>query len=173
MTRDTLRSMIESNGIQDQFLLLNPVGKKKLIDYYRSCDIFMDQFFMGYYGATALEAASVGKPIIMKLREDQYNSLYKGDAIPAMNADSPAQIYRHICALVDHADLRLGKEKEMREWLVRNHGEEKTMPLMLALFGLVASGRALPEEISRLNPLMDDQSEEEMEYHRNCLVEAR
>ena len=56
---------VAASGVAGQFVFRKPVGKARLIDYYRSCDAVIDQFVYGYYGAAGLEAAAVGKPILM------------------------------------------------------------------------------------------------------------
>lgn len=161
------KEMIRSSNMEHQFIILNPVGKKRLIDYYRSCDIVLDQLVMGYYGATALEAAAVGKPVIMKLRTEQYHPLYGGDIMPAMNANSPVEAGKALLELIDNEHMRIEKGNEMRKWLVRNHGEAKTAPLMLALLRLAADRIPLPKEF--VSPLWDEENDDEKEYHKACL----
>lgn len=156
-------------GLSEQLIMLPPVGKKRLIDYYRSCDIVLDQFVYGYYGATALEAASIGKPIVMKLRTEQYAALYDGDVAPVINADTPEDIYAGLVSLIDSKSLRDEVGEKLRQWLLRNHGEEKTIPLMLALLQIAADGFTLPSELD--NPLLDKLSSEEKKYHKECLRE--
>lgn len=95
-----------------QVLLLPPVGKLRLIDYYRSCDIVLDQFVYGYYGATALEAASIGKPVVMKLNANQYDALYKGDVMPVFNASSPDEAVSALQTLINQPSLRREPGKE-------------------------------------------------------------
>ncbi|MFH1021905.1 MAG: glycosyltransferase [Planctomycetota bacterium] len=163
------RSWIENSGFSRQFILLSPVGKKRLIDYYRSCDIVLDQFTYGYYGSTALEAASIGKPVLMKLRADQYQALYDGDAAPVINCNGET-VGQAIIALTDNAEYRIKKGTEMRDWLIRNHGERKTVPLMLALLRLAADHVPLPREL--INPLLAEETEEERVYHSRCLKEV-
>ncbi len=167
---DEFRERIQSEGLQSQLIILSPVGKKRLIDYYRSCDIVLDQFVYGYYGATALEAASVGKPVIMKIRTEQYAPLYAGDVAPVMNVSTPDEIGRAIVALADDEHLRVERGDAMRDWVVRNHGEEKTTPLMLALLQLAADRVPLPRDL--VNPLCDPETDEEIAYHQSCLRSA-
>src|SRR5207253_2776424 len=62
-----LAQRIERACLQKNFIMLPPVGKARLIDYYRSCDCVLDQLVYGYYGATGLEALSVGKPVVMRI----------------------------------------------------------------------------------------------------------
>jgi len=162
-----LKQIIADEGVQSQFILLPPVGKKRLIDYYRSCDIVLDQFVYGYYGATGLEAASIGKPVVMHLRAEQYAPLYVGDVAPVSNASTLDEVYQNLTALVDDIDFRKQKGEAMRAWVLRNHGEQKTVPLMLALLRLTADQVSLPPDL--VNPLCDPLTDEEIAYHSSCL----
>lgn len=162
-----LKQRIAAEGVQGQFIVLPPVGKKRLIDYYRSCDLVLDQFVYGYYGATALEAASIGKPVVMHIRSEQYAPLYAGDVAPVSNASTLDEIRHALTALLDDEGLRRQQGEAMRAWVVRNHGEQKTVPLMLALLCLAADQVPLPPEL--VNPLRDPLSEEEVAYHQACL----
>ncbi len=163
------KKKITENCMDRQLIVLMPVGKARLIEYYRSCDIVLDQLVYGYLGATALEAASVGKPVIMKLRTEQYEPLYGGDLPPVTNVQTPHELKSALLSLIDHPERRIERGQGMRSWLVRNHGEEVTIPRLLALLRLTADGVALPAEIAAMNPLLDDETAEELDYHRSCL----
>lgn len=164
----TLQDQININGMSMQMIILPPVGKKRLIDYYRSCDIVLDQFVYGYYGATALEAFSVGKPVIMKVREDQYDPLYMGDVVPVRNASTISEIRDSIIDLAINCDKRREIGDKLRKWLVRNHGQSRTIPLLLALLRITADCVDLPPDL--ISPLCDPLTESEVSYHTKCLV---
>lgn len=161
------RDQVRQYGMEEHFIILSPVGKKRLIDYYRSCDIVLDHFVFGYYGATALEAAAIGKPVVMKLRTEHYAPLYAGDTMPAFNASSPQEIGEALTRLTDSEELRARSGSEMRQWLIRHHGEARTVPLMLALLRITAERVSLPKDL--VNPLLDADSEAEQAYHTACL----
>ena len=163
---DDFRARAAACGSASSVIVLSPVGKRRLIDYYRSCDIVLDQFVYGYYGTSALEAACIGKPVIMKLRADQYAALYGGDVAPVQQAESPADVRQELLALIDRLDLRRKRGDAMREWVVRNHGERRTAPLMLALLRLAADRMRLPLRLD--NPLTDPLAADEVEYHQRC-----
>jgi glycosyltransferase involved in cell wall biosynthesis len=162
------RQGVAESGQAHQFIFLDPVGKKRLIDYYRSCDLVLDHFTYGYYGATGLEAASVGKPVLMKLRQEHYAPLYREDVAPMVNCFTPQDVQTQLLRLVDNAQLREEIGDRLRQWLVRTHGEEKTVPLMLALLRLAAENVQLPSDL--VSPLLDDESEKEKAYHAACLI---
>lgn len=164
---EEFRRLIAAENLQGRIIVLPPVGKTRLIDYYRSCDVVLDQFVYGYFGATALEAASIGKPVVMKMRSEQYGPLYAGDLAPIDNADGAQAMRAALLKLIDNADYRKRQGESMRAWLVRNHGEEKTVPLMLALLRVAADGVALPSEAA--HPLSAPLSPAESAYHDACL----
>jgi glycosyltransferase involved in cell wall biosynthesis len=163
---DSFRKLVQEAAMDQRIFLLPPVGKRRLIDYYRSCDVVLDQLVFGYYGATALEAAAVGKPVVMHLRLEQYRSLYRDDVMPAVNAQSLDELSQALVTLAANSARRGQLGQEMRDWLVRTHGEERTGPLMLALLRLAADRIALPQGLD--NPLLDPITDEEAHYHRAC-----
>jgi len=162
------RDVVSRAGLDSQVMILSPVGKSRLIDYYRSADIFLDQFVYGYYGRAFLEAASIGKPVITFLRKEQYDALYRGDSAPVEDAASPGEVVEKIRLLAADEDRRLNAGRRMREWAIRNHVEEKLAPLMMDLLSLTASRRPFPPGLD--NPLRSIHTNAEIEYHRSCRV---
>jgi len=157
---------VERAGRTNQILLLPPVGKRRLLDYYRSCDVVIDQFVYGYYGATALEAAAAGKPVVMRIRDEHYRPLYKGDVAPVENASSTAEFVAHASALLLDGNRRTAAGNAMRRWVVRTHGRERTVPMLTSLLRLTAAQTALPAGL--VSPLTAPLGEDEIEYHARC-----
>ena len=167
---DRVRSSVAAAGLSKHVIFVLPAGKRRLIDYYRSCDIVLDQLVFGYYGATALEAASVGKPIIMKLRREQYAALYDGDVMPARHVEDVTELEAALLDYIAHPLKRQQDGEAMRQWLVRTHGEDRTVPLMLALLRLTADRVPLPADLH--NPLRAPMTPEEQAYHQARLSDA-
>lgn len=167
---EEFRQRVSTQGLEKQLIVLCPVGKKRLIDYYRSCDIVLDQFVYGYLGATALEAAAVGKPVVMKIRSEQYAPLYADDVAPVVNASKAMEIGNAIRMLASDRELREKLGRDLRAWAVRNHGEEHATQLMVAMLRLAADRVPLPKDL--VNPLCDPESKEEATYHQSCLRPA-
>jgi glycosyltransferase involved in cell wall biosynthesis len=161
-----LRQWIARSGSPRQFIVLPPVGKTRLIDYYRSSDLILDQLVWGYYGATALEAAAVGKPVVMRIRKEHYAPLYSGDVAPIDDAGSPSEIRERLIHYVDHPGRRIERGSELRQWLVRNHGAARTVPLLLALLTLAADRAPLPAGLE--SPIHRPETEDERSYHARC-----
>jgi glycosyltransferase involved in cell wall biosynthesis len=152
--------------LKDRFLFLPPVGKRRLIDYYRSCDAVIDQFVYGYYGGTGLEASAVGKPVVMRIRPEHYGPLYDGDVAPVWNATTPAEAAAGVAALADSPALRAETGRLMREWLLRTHGKDWAGRRLLAILRMVADGVPTPAGLD--NPLTDVESDAEDRYHKAC-----
>lgn len=167
---EALRRKAEAAGLGRHAIFLLPVGKRRLIDYYRSCDVVLDQLVFGYYGATALEAASIGKPIVMKLRRDHYAPLYGGDVMPARHVDRVPDVEQALVEYISNPEIRRRDGEAMRQWLVRTHGEDRTIPVLLALLRVAADRVPLPPDLE--NPLRAPLSQEEEEYHATCLSEV-
>jgi glycosyltransferase involved in cell wall biosynthesis len=161
------RERIAAAHLQRQFLLLEPVGKTRLIDYYRSSDCVLDQFVYGYYGATGLEACAVGKPVVMRIRTEHYSPLYGGDVAPVLNCAGAREAAQAIEGLAGNPERCARAGAEARAWLVRNHGEAVTTPLLLALLQFARDNRPLPPDLC--TPLREDETEEEAAYHRSRL----
>ena len=64
-----LKETAQRLGILDRVIFVPVSGKRRLVEYLRSADCLLDQFVVGYYGATALEAAACGTPVIMRYEE--------------------------------------------------------------------------------------------------------
>lgn len=161
-----LRERIAAQGLSGSFLLLPPVGKQRLIDYLRSCDVVLDQFVYGYYGATGLEAAAIGRPLVMRVESAHYSPLYEGDVAPIDHAGSPREAREVLQRLVADPARREQRGRILRDWLVRQHGADRVMPIQLALLRWAASGAALPPELR--SPLAEPESEAERTRHAAC-----
>ncbi|MDP1878062.1 MAG: glycosyltransferase [Actinomycetota bacterium] len=161
---------VTSRGLGTQVLLLPPVGKVRLIDYYRSSDVVVDQLTFGYYGAAALEAMSVGKPVVMHVRDEQYSPLYRGDVAPVLNTAGEAGIAGPLERLLGSRETRLQAGKACREWVLRNHGERTAGAKMLNLMAAASHRTSPPHRVVARNPLLQPLSEAEQAYHRACLA---
>ncbi|HJU43099.1 MAG TPA: glycosyltransferase [Vicinamibacterales bacterium] len=166
-----LREKVDAAGFGAQVIFVLPAGKLRLIDYYRSCDVVLDQLVMGYYGSTALEAAMIGKPVIMKIRREHYEALYDGAVMPVRNVKHVADVERALIDYLDHPETLARDGEAMRRWAVQAHGEERTMPLLLGMLRLAADHVPLPAHL--VNPLRAPLTAQETEYHQACLTEPR
>jgi glycosyltransferase involved in cell wall biosynthesis len=165
---DRIRQETRAAELGGHVLFLSPAGKQRLIDYYRSADVVLDHLVYGYYGATTLEAAAIGKPIVMRQRTEHYAPLYRGDVAPVAAVEGLQDVADALVMYAQDPARRRESGEAMRAWLVRNHGRERTMPILLALLRVAAARQPLDTDGG--GPLSRPLDESERAYHEHCLV---
>ena len=156
-------------GIADRVIRLRVAGKRRVVEYLRAADCVLDQFTIGYYGATALEAMACEVPVLMRIEKAQYDALCDGGAPPVLNADSSAQVADSLSRLAANDAGRRQLGRDARAWFVRNHGASAWGPTLMALLRLAAEGRRFSYADS---PLHAGLGEDERAYHARGLAAA-
>ena len=77
---------LEKEGYPVNLVLAENIPHAKMKAVYESADIFVDQLLVGWYGAAAVEAMSLGKPSVCYLRESDVSWLPFKDSIPVISA---------------------------------------------------------------------------------------
>ena len=116
------QELIAELGIADRVHLLPyAMSKGRLLRYYRAADVVADQFTVGSYGSSALEAMGCARPLLISLGLDRFAGRFASFP-PVMNVSEPEQIAAALRRLFadDHARARLGEQA--RQWVVENHG---------------------------------------------------
>jgi glycosyltransferase involved in cell wall biosynthesis len=158
-----------SLGIADKVAVLPISGKKRLIKYLRAADCLLDQFVIGYFGATALEAMACGLPVIMRLEGAQYNALCETGAPPVFNASTSYEVYAALKHLALEYGARTRAALAHREWLVANHSGKRWHREYEYLLTATALGHRF--DFNR-SPLAAPLEQVEIEYHREELAHA-
>jgi len=128
--------------VQNKVLILPVAGKRRLIRYLRSADCLVDQFVLGYYGGTALEAMACGRPVIMRLERAQYEGLLHGDAPPTLDATTPDEVAGRLLHLANSKDAAKQIGKEARDWFLRNHGSSRFARPFIEILRWLANGNS-------------------------------
>jgi glycosyltransferase involved in cell wall biosynthesis len=160
---------LDELGIRDKVYRLPAVGKKRLRDYLRSADVFIDQFVLGYFGAAGLEAMASGLPVIGGYELEQYEALCDTGAPPISNARSAENVARHLVRLHGDVELRKNEAASLRQWFVDNHGSARRAEDYTAV--LSATALSLPTGVER-SPLRAELSEEERAYLAQGIKQA-
>jgi len=156
-------------GFQDKILWLPLSGKETIRDYLRSADCLVDQFSVGYYGATALEAMACGLPVIARFETAQYDAFCETGAPPILQSESKEDILSHLLNLFNSVEFREVTAKNHRKWFLENHGSERWIPDYLAVLLATAGGKTVSFEDSSLaEPITSI----EREYHLDGLDQA-
>jgi glycosyltransferase involved in cell wall biosynthesis len=156
-------------GIEDKVLRVPIAGKRRVVEYLRSADCSLDQFTLGYYGASALEAMACGLPVVMRIEGAQYEALCAGGAPPVLEAANAEEVAAALDALADDPGLRRRAANAQREWFLQHHGATNWFPALAAMLRVTASGR---RERFRGSPLRRRLSRAEIDYHSAGLAQA-
>jgi glycosyltransferase involved in cell wall biosynthesis len=114
--------LIAELDIADRVRLLpHAMSKGRLRRYYRAADIVADQFTIGSYGGSSLEAMSCGRPLLISLDPDRFAGRFASFP-PVANVSEPEEIAGALRRLFDDRDARAQLGEQAREWVIENHG---------------------------------------------------
>lgn len=140
--RDQARRDAAALGIADRVRFLpHAFSKRRLLRYYRAADIVLDQFAIGSYGSSALEAMSVGRPLLIHLDPARFDRVF--GLPPVVNVHAPGEIAAALARLaVDPAEReRVGRAQ--RDWVIRHQGDhlaDEVQDLLVAAVRRRANG---------------------------------
>jgi glycosyltransferase involved in cell wall biosynthesis len=166
---ETQRQLSERFGIADKVLVLPTVGKKRLISYLRSADCLLDQFVLGYFGMTALEAMACGVPVIMKLQDAQFDAFSDAGVPPILNSGSVESVAAALTALASDSVFRETASRRSREWFMGYSGKSDWGEAYLDILFAAANGYEFDYARS---PLAGPLGRDEESYHADELLKA-
>jgi len=161
--------LFAGTALAGKVIALPVAGKRRLIRYLRSVDCLLDQFVLGYYGMTAIEAMSVGVPVVMHLNHKQYDAFYGAGAPPVVQAADAEQIAASLATLAENPDRTREIGRSQRRWFMEYSGNAEWAELYLDVLAATASGLRFDFGES---PLGAPLSTQEIEYHRGELEQA-
>ena len=108
-----------------EFLLMENVDRKKLLEIKSECDISIDQVggTMGGtgYGKAGLETLAMGIPTITNMTKDYQKWLPENPFVVANDFD---ELYKSLIELIDNENYRIENGKKGIEWVSRYHSFE-------------------------------------------------
>ena len=108
-----------------EFLLMENVDRKKLLEIKSECNISIDQVggTMGGtgYGKAGLETLAMGIPTITNMTSDYEEWLPENPFVVANNFD---ELYKSLIELIDNEGYRIENGKKGIQWVKKYHGFE-------------------------------------------------
>jgi len=109
------------------------VSKGYLRMLLNSVDVAVDQFLLGWYGSTFVEAASCGRMVLINLDRDRWDEYVEMEFPPVRDCSSAERIEEVLEALAKGEIDPRREGIDFERWIQRNHGMEKLVPRLLGL----------------------------------------
>ncbi len=166
---EAAKARLEERNISDRVLAVPIVGKRRLLKYLQAADVVVEQFVLGYYGGSGLEAMACGKPVIMRLERDQYDALVESGAPPTLDAENADGVERELARLYRDRKFAESIGKRTREWFLGAQSSLRWSSVYNVLLRAMALGIPLSTVGS---PLLAPLSSAEIDYHSAQLNQA-
>ena len=160
---------LEKRNIASRVLTVPIVGKRKLLKYLQAADVVIEQFVLGYYGGSGLEAMACGKPVIMRIERDQYDALVDVGAPPTLDAENADDVEGQLARLCSDRQFAAEVGDQTRKWFIAAQSSRRWSNTYDVLLRAMMLGIPLSTAGS---PLLAPLSEMETQYHSDQLAQA-
>ncbi|MEW6096966.1 MAG: glycosyltransferase [bacterium] len=117
------KEMAVQLGIEDYLHFLPyALSKGRLLKFYNVADVVIDQFNLGSYGTSTLEAMSCQKPVIMYYDIEKYKPYFEEPA-PILSARTEEEIFQQMVKIVGKREICEEIGEKSREWILNYHGK--------------------------------------------------
>ena len=137
--QEAARRLVAELGLNEKVIFLPEMDKKGLIEHYRLADVVADQFDMGAFGTTGLEAMSCGKPLMIHIDRDRAERCYSAPP-PVLYARSEEEILQRIRETADR-DLLADMGRRARQWIIDHHQGRMLAQRLIALYEEILAGK--------------------------------
>jgi len=125
------REFVVLNGL-DHCVTFLPIGLSKplLVELMSAVDLCVDQFHLGTYGTSTVQAMACGCPVMMRIDKKIFSA--RGwEPPPVLNAKNEFDVI-HILDQISSGEIDLGKRgKASAAWVSRNHAPDRVLPDLL------------------------------------------
>lgn len=120
-------------GLDRKIRWIPQQNKRGLRECLGASDIVADQFTYGFYGISALEAMSVGRPVLIYLQPDSLEA-FGIESPPVVSVRSEDEIYHALCQLSEDRVRAEEIGSAAREWVIRHHSWDTVAERYVALY---------------------------------------
>lgn len=121
---------LRAEGLPLRLDLVRGVGQSDVLARIAAGHVLIDQLLIGWYGAVALEAMALGRPVLAYIREDEPGDNPFGAELPIVRT-SPATLERDLRSLVGDRERRLELGRSGRSFVERHHDPRRVARLVL------------------------------------------
>lgn len=134
--RDVARRLVNELKIAPYVTFKPHMTKSELVSHMNMADVVADQFDVGAFGTTALEAMACGKPVLMHIDMAHADRCYS-ERPPILNAKTEDEILTALWTAADrHQRDDLGVRA--RAWLLRFHDENTVAKQLVDIYREIA-----------------------------------
>jgi glycosyltransferase involved in cell wall biosynthesis len=130
--RGIAKEMVAQLGISPYVTFLPELNKDELIRHFQMADIVVDQFDVGAFGTTGLEAMACAKPVMIYIKNHCADMCYP-ERPPVMNARTEDAIYEQM-KIGANKNYREEIGQKAREWILRYHDSEKVADRLINVY---------------------------------------
>lgn len=115
-----------------EFILLHNVSRQEVLDTVKRCDIFIDQIILGSYAAAAIEAMSLGKPVMAYIMPQVYKHGTPPDC-PIINVN-PDTLEEKLVEYILNPELRYNTGVRSRKFVEEIHNADNLAYDLLEIY---------------------------------------
>ena len=127
--KDIAKTLISELNVEDKFIWKTHLSREELFKEYQNCDVVVDQFDVGGFGGMAIEAMSLGKPLLMYCNENCMKLVYN-EFPPVLNCYTDDEIFQKIMSCEDRNYLfKIGVDT--LKWVNKYHNWDSYLNILL------------------------------------------
>ncbi len=131
--REVARRLVNELGLTGHVTFKAPLSEEERLRHLADADIVLDQFHLGAFGLGALEAMSMGRPLITFLHPGAFAMSYGTRPDPFVNARDAEQIRDALWRLRD-PDVRDELSDRARAFILECHSRAAVIPQLVKLY---------------------------------------